>query len=61
MKFEIDIHDELVDRIVVAWLKDSVKMIDNWEGYLHEHDVKSNATLLPALKRVLEYVGEDCD
>jgi hypothetical protein len=59
MKFEIDIHDEFVDRIVSAWLKDSIAMIDNWQGYIHPDDEEYNAELLPALIRVLEYVGED--
>lgn len=58
MKFEVDLNDEFVDRIVVEWLKDSIDMIENWDGYLHPDDEKYNSELVPALKRVLEYCSE---
>jgi len=57
MKFEVDLNDEFVDRIVIEWLKDHLNMIENWDGYLHPDDIAYNEKLKPALELLLEYVG----
>jgi hypothetical protein len=57
VKLEVDLNDEWVDRIVAEWLKEHLDMIENWDGYLHPDDIEYNEKLLPALKRVLDYLG----
>lgn len=59
MKFEVDLNDEFVDRVVVEWLKDHKDMIENWDGYLHPDDVEYNEKLKPALDLLLDYLGVD--
>lgn len=60
MKVEIpvDVIDDVVDAVVVSWVKDNLEMIKRIDHYLHPDDVKYNKKLVKALKRVLDYVGE---
>jgi hypothetical protein len=61
MKFELDLHDDTVDAIIIAWLKDSLDTIDNWQGNIHPDDAAYNEKLRPALIQVLDYMGEQVE
>lgn len=54
----VEVVDNVVDAVVVSWIKDNLEMIERIDGYLHPDDVKYNKKLVKALKRVLDYVGE---
>ena len=54
----VEVVDNVVDAVVVSWIKDNLEMIERIDGYLHPDDVKYNKKLVKALRRVLDYVGE---
>ena len=58
VEIPVDVVDEVVDAVVVSWIKDNLEMIKRIDGYLHPDDVKYNKKLVKALKLVLDYVGE---
>jgi hypothetical protein len=58
MKVELDISDEWVDRVVFLWAKDTLNMIKEFD-LKHPEDVKYNKKLVSALRRVLDYMGEN--
>jgi len=57
----IDIDVSQLDGIVRAWLKDTLETVEiNLAGdYVHPDDVKQYKEDINALKRVLDYIGED--
>jgi len=57
----IDIDVSQLDGIVRAWLKDTIQTIEINEQreYVHPDDAETYAKDKEALKRVLDYVGED--
>jgi len=58
---DISLNINHLDAIVRVWLKDTLKTIEiNLAGdYLHPDDLKTYRKDIKALKRALEYVGED--
>lgn len=54
----VEVVDNVVDAVVVCWVKDNLRMIKNIDGYLHPDDVKYNKKLVKALNLILDYVGE---
>lgn len=60
MKIDINVNviDEVVDAVVVSWIKDNLEMIKRIDGYLHPDDVKYNKKLVKAFNLVLDYMGE---
>ena len=61
MKIDIavEVVDNVVDAVVVSWIKDNLRMIKNIDGYLHPTDQKYNKKLVKALNLLLDYIGED--
>jgi hypothetical protein len=57
----IDIDVTQLDGIVRAWLKDTLETAEtNLAGdYVHPDDVETYEEDIKALKRILEYIGED--
>lgn len=55
---DVDVVDEVVDAVVVSWIKDNLEMIKRIDGYLHPDDVKYNKKLVKALNLILDYMGE---
>jgi hypothetical protein len=58
MKVELDLSDEWVDRVVCFWARDTLDMIEELD-LKHPDDVKYNKKLTSALRRVLDYMGEN--
>ena len=60
MKIDINVNviDEVVDAVVVSWIKDNLEMIKRIDGYLHPDDVKYNKKLVKSLNLILDYIGE---
>ena len=61
MMIDIKLDIDQLDGIVRAWLKDTLKTIEINEQreYVHPDDAETYAKDKQALKRVLDYVGED--
>lgn len=59
MMIDIDVHQ--LDAIVRAWLKDTLETVQHNEktAYVHLYDAKEYTKDIKALKRLLEYVGEE--
>ena len=57
----IDIDVSQLDAIVRVWLKDMLQTVEInlASNYVHPDDVKEYKKDIKALKRVLDYVGED--
>lgn len=57
----IDIDVSQLDGIVRAWLKDTLETVQrNAEAhYVHPEDDKTYRKDIKALKRILEFIGED--
>ena len=54
----VEVVDNVVDSVVVSWIKDNLEMIKNIDGYLHKDDQKYNKKLVKALNLLLDYMGE---
>jgi hypothetical protein len=57
----IDIDPAGLDGLVRAWLKDSLKTLEMnlAREYVHPDDEKTYKKDIKAIKRVLDYIGED--
>jgi hypothetical protein len=60
----IDIDVSQLDGIVRAWLKDTLQTIEGnlnhmYDNYVHPDDVKEYRKDIKAIKRMLEYIGEN--
>ncbi len=57
----IDIDPDQLDGIVRAWLKDTLATVQHnaAQNYVHPDDAKQYRKDIKALKRVLEYIGDD--
>ena len=57
---KIDIDPSMLDGLIRAWLKDTLKTLeDNFSAsYVHPDDYKAYKKDIKAVKRVLDYVGE---
>ena len=54
----VEVVDNVVDAVVVSWIKDNLEMIERIDGYLHPDDVKYNKKLVKAFNLLLDYMGE---
>lgn len=56
----IDIDPSMLDGVVRAWLKDTLKTLeDNFHAsYVHPDDYKTYKKDIKAVKRLLDYVGD---
>lgn len=57
----IDIDPSMLDGLVRAWLKDTLDILEgNFSAsYVHPDDYKAYKKDIKAVKRLLDYVGED--
>lgn len=57
---EIEFNAAMLDGIVRAWLRDTLKTLeDNFSAsYVHPDDYKTYKKDIKAVKRLLDYVGE---
>lgn len=57
----IDIGHEALDAIARAWLKDTLNTLETNLGssYVHPDDRKAYKKDIKAVKRLLDYIGED--
>lgn len=63
MKLELEIgtnelgHD-LIEQFFIWKLNDVISSIEDWDGYIHPSDKKTNKKIVKACKTILEYYGE---
>ena len=57
----IEVDPAALDRIVRAWLEDTLQCVETNAacGYVHPEDAKQYRKDIKALKRLLEYIGDD--
>lgn len=57
----IEIDPSMLDGIVRAWLKDTLATLENnfSASYVHPEDYKAYKKDIKAVKRLLDYIGED--
>jgi hypothetical protein len=57
----IDVDVSQLDAIVRAWLKETLKTVEGNAAahYVHPEDDKTYRKDIKALKRILEFIGED--
>lgn len=61
MMIDIKLNVDQLDGIVRAWLKETLKSVQYNAAahYVHPEDAKQYKKDIKALKRILDYIGED--
>ena len=54
---EVPVDDEIVDRVVIAWLREHYKFSDP-NDMMHEEDVRDCYFRRVAISTLLDYLGE---